>query len=65
MPQLAARVVTALIWLLKRREEPGFTLEAARKLRYSEVEVVLRSLPIEAGAGDGSATSRGSATSMA
>lgn len=60
----SAKVVTALIWLLKRREQPAFTLAQARQLRYSEVEVVLGSLPFAAAApGDGSASSPSSATS--
>lgn len=59
----SAKVVTALIWLLKRREEPSFTLAQARQLRYSEVEVVLGSLPFAAVPADGSGTFPASVTS--
>jgi len=35
------KVLTAMVWILKRREDPSFTLAAARALRFNDLEVEL------------------------
>lgn len=34
-----ARVLTALVWVSRRREDPDYSLETARSLRLSDVRV--------------------------
>lgn len=36
---LPARMLTALVWVTQRHENPDFTVEDARRVRVSEIEV--------------------------
>lgn len=60
--QPTLKAVRAFVWLVKRREDPGYTLEDARRVKVSELGELL---PTVAGVGAGSATSPSSATSSA
>lgn len=35
---LPAKAVTALVWIVKRKTDPNFTLEMARKVKLSDVD---------------------------
>lgn len=37
---MSAKAITALVWVVRRREDPAFTLDNARALRMGDVEVV-------------------------
>lgn len=56
------KAVMAFVWLMKRRENPAFTFDDARRVKVSELAAMF---PPEAGAGGGSATSPNSAVSSA
>ena len=56
------KAVRAFVWLLKRREDPAFTLDDARRVKLRELAEMV---PPVAGAGAGSDTSPSSATSTA
>ena len=56
------KAVRAFVWLLKRREDPGFTLEDARRVKLHELAALV---PPVAGGSAGSEPSPSSATSSA
>jgi hypothetical protein len=61
---MTMREVIALMWLIRRRAEPGFTLDDARKLRVAdlnELELVQAGDPKENGQGPASGPSPKSA----
>lgn len=38
--KMSAKVVLAIVYIVKRRENPGFTLDDARKVKFSELQFV-------------------------
>ncbi|MGE5594419.1 MAG: hypothetical protein ACM3S1_00125 [Hyphomicrobiales bacterium] len=60
--QPTLKAVQAFVWLVKRREDPAYTLDDVRRVKVSELASLV---PIAAGAGGGSAPSPSSATSSA
>lgn len=60
--QPTLRAVRAFVWLVKRRSDPDFSLEDARRVKVRELVDLV---PTDAGAGAGSDTSPSSATSTA
>jgi hypothetical protein len=51
--KVSTRVVTGIIWIMKRREDPSFTLAQARAIKFAELEVEVPKAP----AADGAAAS--------
>ena len=45
----SARTLTALIWVIKRRTDPGFTIEDARKINVAAFQVEAQTSPKGAG----------------
>lgn len=43
--QLPFKAVIALVWVIRRQQEPDFTLEDARRLRMAELESLLAPTP--------------------
>lgn len=39
--KVSARAILTLAWLVQRRTDPGFTLEAARKLKLEDIGMSL------------------------
>lgn len=62
LAEFPAKMLTAMVWVFGRREEPGLTLEGARAMRLAELE--MNNPPAEAGGATkgsgGSRSSRGS-----
>lgn len=66
--RMTMKEVIALMWLIRRRDQPGFTLDDARKLRVAdlnELELVQASDPKGNGHGPGSRPSPRSAFTTA
>lgn len=64
---LSAKMLVALVWVTQRHDNPEFTVEDARKIRVSEIEVPSSNGvdPTPAAGAKGSTRSRRSATSGA
>lgn len=60
-----AKMITAMVWVFGRKEEPGFTLDEARDLALTELDIAVP--PAQAGGAargsNGSRSSRGSTAS--
>lgn len=48
--KVSTRVVTGIIWIMKRREDPSFTLAQARAIKFAELEVEVPKAPAADGA---------------
>lgn len=54
------RMMSAVAWLAKRREDPAFTIEDARRMKVRELEELFGAINPNAGGGDQAASSGGS-----
>lgn len=48
---LTAKALSALVWVTQRRVDPAFTLDDARALRLSDVDIEATELPFTEGDG--------------